>query len=71
MWTIGLTKSGNELGLTECEAGALDPLELAARLSPIEQRMRQAGAHYVAETIADVPALLDAIEARLRLGEQP
>ncbi|HJZ49206.1 MAG TPA: phosphonoacetaldehyde hydrolase [Roseiflexaceae bacterium] len=71
MWTIGLTKSGNELGLSEAEIVELAPAELAARLAPIERRMRQAGAHYVVETIADIPPLLDAIAARLRLGEQP
>jgi phosphonoacetaldehyde hydrolase len=71
MWVIGLTKSGNELGLNEREVVALDPRDLSARLAPIERRMRQAGAHYIVETIAEVPPVLDAIEARLRQGEQP
>jgi len=70
-WTIGLSRSGNELGLTERECRDLKPGALAARLTQIEQRLRQAGAHYVVETIADVPPILDAIEARLRQGEQP
>jgi len=70
-WTIGLSRSGNELGLTERESRELASGVLAARLAQIEQRLRQAGAHYVAATIADVPPILDAIEARLRQGEQP
>ncbi len=70
-WTIGLSRSGNELGLTERECHDLEPGVLAARLAQIEQRLRQAGAHYVVETIADVPPILDAIEARLRQGERP
>jgi len=71
MWTIGLTKSGNELGLSEHEASHMDPQQLAGRLQQIEQRMRQVGAHYVAETIAEVPAILDRINACLQAGEQP
>lgn len=70
-WTIGLSKSGNQLGLTEIECRDLAPEALAARLAQIEQQLRQAGAHYVIETIADVPPILDAIEARLRQGEHP
>src|SRR5262245_17735842 len=71
MWTIGLTKSGNELGLREREAAALDAQALQAQLAQIEQRMRRAGVHYVVETIADVPDVLDMIEARLRQGQHP
>ncbi len=69
MWTIGLSRTGNELGLSE--AAALAPNDLATRLERIERRMRQAGAHYVVESIVDAPPILDAIEARLRQGEQP
>jgi phosphonoacetaldehyde hydrolase len=71
MWTIGVSKSGNELGLTETEITALEPQTLQSRLALIELRLRQAGAHYVVETIADVPDVLDTIEARLRRGERP
>jgi phosphonoacetaldehyde hydrolase len=71
MWTIGVTKSGNELGLTEAEIAALEPADLSNRLRCAHQRLAQAGAHYVVESIADVPPILDAIEARLRQGERP
>jgi phosphonoacetaldehyde hydrolase len=71
MWTIGLTKSGNGLGLTREEADSLAPDVLAARLGAIEKSLRRAGAHYVVETIADTPPLLDEIAARLQQGERP
>lgn len=71
MWSIGVAKSGNEIGLSEQDLAALDPAVLAARLQAVYQRMYQAGAHYVVDTLAAVPALLDAIESRLRQGEQP
>jgi phosphonoacetaldehyde hydrolase len=71
VWAVGVTKSGNELGLTEAEATALPPAELAERLDAIGTRLRAAGAHVVIETVAELPAALAAIEARLARGERP
>ena len=71
MWTIGLAKTGNEMGLTEAEIAALDPEVRRAKLEKACQRMQQAGAHYVVDSIADVPPVLDDINARLARGEQP
>ncbi|RMF92529.1 MAG: phosphonoacetaldehyde hydrolase [Nitrospinota bacterium] len=71
MWTIGLAKTGNELGLNEKEIAALDPAELQKKLERAYKRMHQAGAHYVVDSIADVPPLLDEINARLAQGERP
>ncbi len=70
-WTIGVTQTGNELGLSQSEIYTLPLTELAARLVPIEGRMREAGAHYIVRSIADVPAILADIETRLQMGEQP
>src|SRR5580658_1078942 len=71
MWTIGLAKTGNELGLTEDQIAALDPEFLNARLAKAYQRMHQTGAHYVVDGIGDVLPLLDDIDARLARGERP
>lgn len=71
VWTIGLTRTGNELGLTLAEQASLDPADLTERLERIRQRFAQAGAHYVVESIADVPAVLDEIAAAVRRGERP
>ncbi len=71
MWTVGITKTGNELGLPQAEAEALPPGELAVRLSAIEARLTGAGAQYVVEDIAAVPAVVAAINRRLAAGEQP
>ncbi len=70
-WTVGLARSGNELGLSEEEARALDPQELTTRLRDVYQRMHRAVAHYVVDTIVDLPPVLDEIESRLGRGEQP
>ncbi|HSW31637.1 MAG TPA: phosphonoacetaldehyde hydrolase [Longimicrobiales bacterium] len=71
MWTIGLAKTGNEMGLTEGEIAALDPEARSARMARAYKRMAQAGAHYVVDGIADVAPLLDEIDARLARGERP
>lgn len=71
MWTIGVAKTGNEMGLTEQEIAALDGAAYQARLARASQRLRQCGAHYVVDGIADVSPLLDEINARLARGERP
>jgi len=71
MWTIGLAKSGNEMGLTEREIDALPRDVREAKLARAYQRMYQTGAHYVVDTIADVSPLLDEINVRLARGDRP
>ena len=71
MWTIGLAKTGNEIGLNEQEIAALEPAELQAKLERAYARMAQAGAHYVVDGIWDVPPILDEINQRLARGERP
>ena len=71
MWTIGLAKTGNEMGLTEAQIAALDPEERQTKLGRAYKRMHQTGAHYVVESIVEVPPVLDAINERLAVGERP
>jgi phosphonoacetaldehyde hydrolase len=71
MWTIGVAKTGNEMGLTQHEVSALEDEVLKSKLAKAYQRMYQAGAHYVVDGISDVPAVLDKINARLARGERP
>jgi phosphonoacetaldehyde hydrolase len=71
MWTVGLTKSGNELGLTEEEVSRLDPDDLKEKLSGIEQTFLASGAHYTAEGIWEVLPMIDDISKRLSEGKRP
>jgi phosphonoacetaldehyde hydrolase len=71
MWTIGVTKTGNELGLTEAEVARLAPSDLRKRLDVIEKRLYEGGAHYVTESIEACPAIIESINARLARGERP
>lgn len=71
MWTVALSKSGNELGLPLEEVECLPTAVLTARLSLVEDRLVEAGAHYVVEDITQVPDVIEDINDRLSQGEQP
>jgi phosphonoacetaldehyde hydrolase len=71
MWTIGLAKTGNEIGLTEAEIDALDSADLSQRMDRARTRMDGIGAHYTVDGIWDVPPLIDDINSRLSKGETP
>jgi phosphonoacetaldehyde hydrolase len=71
MWTIGLAKSGNELGMNEREIAALSADQLQARLERAYERMAAEGAHYVVDTVADVLPVIDRIGQRIAAGERP
>lgn len=70
-WTIGVSLTGNELGLSAAEVKALAPAELDTRLQPIEAKLRAAGAHEVVRSVAELPTVLEAFEARLAEGARP
>lgn len=71
MWTIAVVEHGNEVGLSAVELDALTPERRAVVNSRARQRLVNAGAHYVVETIAEVPSTVYAINERLAQGERP
>jgi len=71
MWTIGLTQSGNELGLPQDMVETLSPADKDRRLAVIDARFREAGAHYVAKGIWECLELVDDISRRLEKGDHP
>ncbi|RPH61417.1 MAG: phosphonoacetaldehyde hydrolase [Chloroflexi bacterium] len=71
MWTVGLSLTGNLLGLSAAEVQALAPEEREAEARIVANRLHQAGAHYVIDGIWDLPGILSDIEICLARGEQP
>lgn len=59
MWTVGLAISGNEVGMPLEEWQALPKPQQGHLRDRAYRRMRQAGAHYVVDTIADLVPCLD------------
>ena len=71
MWTIGLAKTGNEMGLNAAEVEALSPEELDGKLTRARERMAGSGAHYVVDGIGDCDPIIDQINTRIAAGEKP
>ena len=59
--TVGVSASGNAIGLSRDELAALDPAIREARLASAEARLTASGADLVVETVAE---LIDALDAR-------
>ncbi len=71
MWTVGLAVTGNMLGLTEAEMNALPQKDLETKRKAIAEQFYKAGAHFVADGLADCLDIVKEINFRLYRGEQP
>lgn len=71
MWTVGLALSGSPAGWTLAQYQAADePARVIVR-TRVGDQFRSAGAHFVIDTVADLPAVLDDIGERLLRGLRP
>ena len=70
-WAVGVSLSGNEVGLSPQELAALPEPRRTAMNAQAREKLAAAGAHCVIDTIADLPVALDQIEERLASGEKP
>ena len=70
-WSIGVSATGSDVGLTAAELAALPKGERAERIEQAAEKLREAGAHYVIESVAELPALVVQIEAQLGAGVRP
>lgn len=71
MWVIGLTKTGNEMGLSLEEIENTDKKVIDERIAIIEEKFRKAGAHYIAESVDDCYDIIDEIDFRISKSEKP
>ena len=71
MWTIGVTRTGNEAGLTEEEWNSATVAEQHEVIARARKRLRDAGAHYLAESAGDCLDMIDEIAGRISSGERP
>jgi phosphonoacetaldehyde hydrolase len=70
-WTVGVTRTGNYVGLDREQMASLAPERKSLLIENAAEILRRAGAHYLIGTIAELPPVLDAIEISLALGERP
>ena len=66
MWTIGLTKTGNLIGLDQEQWAQLPQLEKEVRISRAEKILLEAGADFVAEDLASCDQALAEIDKKMR-----
>ena len=71
MWTVGISKSGNLVGLTWEQTQQVEAAELRERVAAAEAAFFAVGAHYVIESVADLTRVLDDIQQRLAAAEGP
>jgi phosphonoacetaldehyde hydrolase len=70
-WTVGVSVSGNALGLDQSEFEALTEDERLRRVTAAEVLLRQGGAHEVIPSVANLDSALERIRVRMTAGEHP
>lgn len=71
VWSVGVTRSSSEVGLSSAE---LDRIATTAQRDLIEAartRLLAAGAHATIDELAELPGLVEELNARLQRGEKP
>lgn len=71
MWTIGLTKSGNEVGISWEDINEADPEIVKISIDKAAKKLTKAGAHFIVDGIWDCLPVLEEIDKRIALGETP
>ncbi len=71
MWTVGITQSGNEVGLTNQEINNLNKDELNTLLKKAEQNLTNAGAHVIIKGIWEAEIALEEINNKISAGLKP
>jgi phosphonoacetaldehyde hydrolase len=70
-WTVGVSRTGNLLGLSERELAELPDDDRRGRIERATQELLSAGAHAVVESAADLLPVIDAFDAMLAEGRLP
>lgn len=65
VWTVGVVLGSNEMGLTQEETAAMPAAELECLKTEVRRRMLDAGAHYVVDSIEELPAVIEEINKSL------
>lgn len=71
-WGVGVSLYSNYMNINSlAEAKKMPKKEIARRNGLTKGILQQAGAHYVIDSIAELPRVIDDINARLARGERP
>ncbi|PIK55347.1 hypothetical protein BSL78_07771 [Apostichopus japonicus] len=70
-WAVGVAKTGNYMAATEEQLAKMEKGEYSKKLQAAYDKLTQAGAHYVIDSINDLPGVIEDINRRLACGEKP
>lgn len=70
-WAVGIAKTSSYVGLTEHQLEEVSNDELSKRMNRAYKHLTNSGAHYVIDTIRDLPLVIKDINRRLANGEKP
>lgn len=70
-WSVGVLQTGNILGLSREELANLTPADCAARTEKGAEQMLEAGAHFVIDSIEQLPELIETINRKMAQGKRP
>ncbi|WP_149535464.1 phosphonoacetaldehyde hydrolase [Siccirubricoccus phaeus] len=70
-WAVGVALTGNIAGWSAEELARVPEAERAAARARATAELKEAGAHLVIDSIAELPQAVAEIEARLAAGQQP
>jgi phosphonoacetaldehyde hydrolase len=71
-WGVGVARYSNYMDIDALEQADMMPeAEINRRLAHSRELLRRAGAHYVIDSIVELPQVIEVINARLARGEKP
>ena len=71
-WGVGIARYSNYMDIDSLEhEKSLPEAEMQRRLAFTRETLRKAGAHYIIDTIEELPAVVEDVNARLARGEKP
>lgn len=71
MWTVAVAVSGNQTGLSQADWMALSEAQQQQQRLAAHQALSCSGAHYVIDSVTELPEVLEEIGFRLAGAEQP
>ena len=71
VWSVGVTDTGNMIGMNKEKWDALSPPDQQTIRESAISEMNDAGAHYVLPSISELPTLITEIDKRIAKGDTP
>ncbi len=69
-WSVGVVKGSSMLGLSETEVSAMPAHELNLRMRNVRYQMLYSGAHFVIDSIDELPWVIELIHEKMNSGRQ-